>query len=256
MLQSIWFGAILKVKGNSHRIMKRRTGLLGFSAAGLAAAFFIAASLSLAGATYFTNADNENNAGTGTPDNDMGVILGRTSPIAPIEFNINVAAPPTTSARLTVRAYDVDEEQGQIDLVYFNGNLLGKLTGANEVDSTTVFEVPIAFVNAGNNRVRVEIDTSGDSTPWVVRIDWAQLLIDGGAADQGNASDLEITGYSIASGTVTISTARCIEAAPSPGSPPDTDADATPDYRDRDSDGDRLPDALEGGGVGRGHRQR
>ncbi len=42
-------------------------------------------------ATYYTNADNENNAGTHAPDNDMDVSLGNASGLHPIEFNIDVA---------------------------------------------------------------------------------------------------------------------------------------------------------------------
>ena len=191
---------------------KHRKGLLGLSTLGLAAAYFLTATISIAGATLFTNADNDNNAHTGVADNDMGVILGRTDPIAPIEFLVNVPALPTQSAQLTVRAFDVDEEQGQIDLVSFNACLLGKLTGANNVDSTTVYQVPLNCIVTGNNRVTVDIDTSGDSTAWVVRVDWAQLLLDGGAADQGDITGIRITGYSIGGGNVTINTSTTVQA--------------------------------------------
>ena len=48
-----------------------------------------------------------------------------------------------------MRALDVDEEQGEVDLVYINGHLLGKLTGANNVWSVTAFNVNPAWLVAG-----------------------------------------------------------------------------------------------------------
>ena len=95
--------------------------------------FTIVAPIAAAQATYYTNADNENNANTHVADNDMHVSLGNTDGIHPIEFNIMVSALPQSSAVLTMRNLDVDEEQGEIDLVYVNGHLLGKLTGADSV---------------------------------------------------------------------------------------------------------------------------
>src|SRR3954469_22614613 len=98
------------------------------------AALILAAVISapaLAQATYYTNSDNENNANTHVADNDMHVSLGGASLLHPIEFNIDVATLPKSSAVLTMRNLDVDEEQGEVDLVYINGHLLGKLTGAD-----------------------------------------------------------------------------------------------------------------------------
>ena len=191
---------------------KNRKGLLGLSTLALVAAYFLTATLSIAGATLFTNADNDNNAHTGVADNDVGVVLGRLDAIAPIEFLINVPTLPTQSAQLTVRAWDVDEEQGQIDLVSFNSCPLGKLTGADGVESTTVYQVPLNCIVNGNNRVTVEIDTSGDPIAWVVRVDWAQLLIDGGAADKGDITGIRINGYSVGGGNVTINTSTTVQA--------------------------------------------
>ena len=64
----------------------------------------------------------------------------------------------------------------------------------------------------GNNRITVQVDTSGDSTAWVTNVDWAQLLVDGGAADRGNTGDVDITGYSIAGATVTIDTQATVNS--------------------------------------------
>src|SRR5688572_29724017 len=100
-----------------------------------------AAPFASAQATYYTNSDNENNANTHVADNDMDTSLGNASGIHPIEFNIMVTTLPQNSAVLTMRNLDVDEEQGEVDLVYINGHLLGKLTGANDVWSSTAFSV-------------------------------------------------------------------------------------------------------------------
>src|SRR6187399_2715696 len=92
-------------------------------------------------ATYYTNTDNENNAGTHVSDNDMDATILNTNPLHPIEFNITAASLPQSSAVLSVRALDVDEEQGETDGIFLNGHFLGNLTGANNVWSVTSFNV-------------------------------------------------------------------------------------------------------------------
>ncbi len=172
-------------------------GALGLTLGGL---------FSFAGSgTFFTYVDNDNNAGTGVADGDMATTslvteptpptIGASNPIAPIEFNISVATLPTQSASLTIRGWDIDEEQGEQDDVYLNGVLLGKLTGANNVWSTTVFEITnLSLLQPGNNRVEIRIDTSGDATNWVTAVRWGQLLVDGGAADRASTGSVVITG--------------------------------------------------------------
>jgi hypothetical protein len=163
-------------------------------------------------ATYYTNTDNENNAHTHVADNDMETTFGNTSPEHPIEFNVNVATLPQSSANITMRAYDVDEEQGETDDVYINGHYLGRLTGANNVWSVTSFSIDPAWLVQGDNLVEVQVDTSGDVTQWVVAIDWAQLLIDGGGAVNGDTHGVQITGYSVNAGTVTINTSTSVHS--------------------------------------------
>jgi hypothetical protein len=150
-----------------------------------------------AGVTYTTTADNENNAHTGAPDGDMGGLSApcvyRGNAIAPIEFNIDVTgALPTDSAVLTLYVFDVDEDGGpppEVDEVYFNGNYLGNLTGANSTWSTSVFLVDIGDVVAGNNLVEIDIDTL-ETYGWCVATAWGQLLVDGGAGD-AEISDID-----------------------------------------------------------------
>jgi hypothetical protein len=175
--------------------------LRGLALAILAVTFSGAAA---AQATYYTNSDNENNAHTGVADNDMDVSLGNANGIHPIEFNINVAAVPASSAVLTIRALDVDEEEGEVDEVRINGHYIGRLTGANNVWSVTAFNIDPAFLVVGNNLVQIDVDTSGDATAWVTTIDWAQDLHDGGGATNGDTSGVAIIGHSVNAGTVTI----------------------------------------------------
>jgi hypothetical protein len=166
----------------------------------------------IAQATYYTNSDNENNAHTGVADNDMDVSLGNAAGIHPIEFNVNVATLPTSAAVLTIRALDVDEEDGEVDEVRINGHFIGRLSGANNVWSVTAFNVNPAFLVTGNNRVQINVDTSGDATAWVTTIDWAQLLIDGGGGTNGDTSGVAITGHSVNAGTVTINAQTTVQS--------------------------------------------
>ena len=136
--------------------------------------------------TSITTADNENNAGTGSPDYDMDFYLYKSSYKAPIEFNIFIDDDPVTNAQLSILAWDVDWAVPspwipERDRVYINGHFLGYLTGANAEWSTSVFFFDPSFINpgpAGKNLVRVEIDelTSGN---WAVNVDWGQLIING-----------------------------------------------------------------------------
>jgi hypothetical protein len=166
----------------------------------------------LAQATYYTNSDNENNAGTHVADNDMDVSLGNASGAHPIEFNIDVVSLPLSSVALSMRALDVDEEDGEVDEVYINGHYLGRLTGANNVWSVTAFNVNPAWLVAGQNLVRVNVDTSGDTTQWVTTIDWAQMLTDGGGATDGDTRSVQITGTSVAASSVTINTSVSVHS--------------------------------------------
>ena len=165
-----------------------------------------------AGDTRFTNTDNENNASAGIADNDMDRSVGNSDGAHPIEFNINVPVVPVSSAKLTVQAFDVDEESGEVDEVRINGHLLGRLSGDDQIWNATIFTVNPAFIVAGNNRVQIDVDTSGDPTNWVVNVDWAQLLIDGGSQLNGNNGLVSITGHSIAAGTVTINTQAAVHS--------------------------------------------
>lgn len=125
----------------------------------------------------FTTIDNENNAHTGVPDNDLDVYLFNDDSLHPIEFNIFVSNTTFSMAQLAVLAWDVDETSGEVDHAYLNGHFLGALTGANSQWSTSVFEVNPAWVVAGPNgqnlvQIYVDINDAG----WATTIDWGQMI--------------------------------------------------------------------------------
>jgi hypothetical protein len=146
------------------------------------------------GTAYITTQDNENNAHTGCPDSPDGDMypehsdcLHNTDPKHPIEFNIVVPSPPSFgTAQLSIRAWDVDEggdpaippECVERDEVYFNGEFVGYLAGADQVWSTSVFDIGSSLIQQGNNLVQVNIDV--DNCGSCAKVDWGQLALDGG----------------------------------------------------------------------------
>ena len=172
----------------------------------LALLLMLTSTKALGGATYFTDTDNEDNAGTGSPDGDMDFRLGRNDAKHPIEFNINVTESlPQESAILTINANDVDEEAGETDTVYLNGTKLGRLSGENNKDNTTKFSVTPNLIQQGKNTVRIEVsDTSGRGTNWLLTVYWGQLLIDGGSEADGDTTGFNITNYGINNSVVTM----------------------------------------------------
>jgi len=122
----------------------------------------------------FTTRDNQDESNSGNGDCDMDDYLFKTDENTPIEFTINVPyADGLTSVDLFLLAKDVDI--GEIDNVYFNGNLAGVLTGANEEWSTTILSIDPAWVVQGDNLVKIEITDTG----WAVNVDWGQLVLNG-----------------------------------------------------------------------------
>lgn len=153
-----------------------------------------------AGDTYYTDTDNEDNARSGSSDDDIGRILSDTSLNYPIEFNINLTGSlPSTSAQLLINAHDIDEELGQEVSISINGNDLGDLSGVADEDSTNIFNVPIGQIVSGNNIVEVTI-----ANPWATRVNWGQLLIDEGDDDSSEFINISLSSIDIDSGTVTL----------------------------------------------------
>jgi len=162
-----------------------------------------------AGDTYITTTDNENNAGTGVSDGDMDVDVVSADGNHPIEFNIDITGNlPNDSALLAINANDVDEEDGENNEVYLNGALIGSLSGRNNFDSTSVFELPLNQVGFGDNLVQLNI-----TGPWTTRVDWGQILVDGGSENDAALSDFDITNYNVFAGVVTVDVATTVTVA-------------------------------------------
>ncbi len=117
-----------------------------------------------------------------------------------ITGSFNITASASGSAVLTVHAYDIDEEQGEVDNVYFTDgggaeHFLGKLSGVNETWTTTTFALDIAWVNElGSCSFRVEPDVVTQND-WYVTVDNAQIATDSGAATEAAITDLTLDNY-------------------------------------------------------------
>jgi hypothetical protein len=154
--------------------------------------------------SYLTTDDNENNALSGQPDNDMystenQLCFYRSDAKTPIEFRIIANNPPGLihKAQLNLRVYDVDEQDptcAEVDTVLFNHTNAGKLTGADMQWSTTALDLSPSLVQAGSNLVQVQINTLNCPNPldpanpqgrWCTSVDWGELVLEGG---QGAAS--------------------------------------------------------------------
>lgn len=147
--------------------------------------------------TLMVTTDNENNSHTGKADGDIDVSMGVSDKKHPIELAFTLDELPTQSAYLAVKAYDVDEDYGETDYVYLNDDIylpmdqtnqfnkeynnetIGYLSGTDNTWNTSVLEIPLEKLKRGKNVISVTVAPPG----WIVRIDWMQLVLDGGAAD-------------------------------------------------------------------------
>lgn len=169
--------------------------------------------------TLMVTTDNENNSHTGKADGDIDVSMGSSDKKHPIELAFTLDELPTQSAYLAVKAYDVDEDYGETDYVYLNDDIylpmgqtnqfnknynnetLGYLSGTNNTWNTTVLEIPLEKLKKGKNVISVTVAPS----TWIVRIDWMQLVLDGGAADSNiEKFSLELQDTSTKDKTVTV----------------------------------------------------
>ncbi len=144
--------------------------------------FFLTCPL-FAGGLYITTVDNEDNAGTGVPDNDMGSGIAEcvdiNSQIHPVEFNIQVSGSlPVSSAYLSVFIKDVDWPNEQ-DEVFLNGHSVGFAGGQNNLDNSTLFVIPdLSWIKQGNNLVQIFVDQNHVSNYWCAEVQSGQLIFD------------------------------------------------------------------------------
>jgi hypothetical protein len=121
---------------------------------------------------YFTNMDNEDNALSGSPDDDMGLGPGVDQTVCfndsyhPIEFRISS---PGGAAVLVVAAFDVEPLVGRPDeemRVYFNGSHVGNLVVGSGSSEWTLSYFDV--VATGDDVVEVGTVTDGAcfGVPW------------------------------------------------------------------------------------------
>ena len=169
--------------------------------------------------TLMVTEDNENNSHTGKADGDIDESMGCSNKKHPIELAFTLDELPTQSAYLAVKAYDVDEDSGETDYVYLNDDIylpmnqtnqfkkkynnetIGYLSGTDNTWNTTVLEIPLEKLKKGKNVISVTVAPRS----WIVRIDWMQLVLDGGAADSNiEKFSLELQDTSTKGKTVTV----------------------------------------------------
>ena len=169
--------------------------------------------------TLMVTTDNENNSHAGKADGDIDVSMGSSDKKHPIELAFTLDELPTQSAYLAVKAYDVDEDYGETDYVYLNDDIylpmdqtnkfnenynnetIGYLSGTDNTWNTSVLEIPLEKLKKGKNVISVTVA----QPTWIVRIDWMQLVLDGGAADPDiEKFSLELQDTSTKDKTVTV----------------------------------------------------
>jgi hypothetical protein len=136
---------------------------------------------------YGTNADNENNAGTGVPDGDMGgagaPCVFNTDAYSPIEYNITLPAGAAGSAgTLHMNVWDVDTNTDpgnpEVDKVYVNNTYVGTLTGKDNTWGVNYFNIPPNVLKGGKNRVKITPDTRNPGGGiWCVAVEWGIIKV-------------------------------------------------------------------------------
>jgi hypothetical protein len=128
--------------------------------------------------------DNENNELTGTPDGDFNTYLCKGDTRLPVEFNFFIEQSLIVSAELKITSYDVDVIPAfgipfpEVNEVYINGNYIGTLTGADETESVSVFNVPGAYLIPGpdgKNLVQIFVSTKGKY--WCLEMRAAEIIV-------------------------------------------------------------------------------
>ena len=84
--------------------------------------------------TLMVTTDNENNSHTGKADGDIDESMGFSNKKHPIELAFTLDELPTQSAYLAVKAYDVDEDDGETDYVYLNDDIYLPMDQTNQIN--------------------------------------------------------------------------------------------------------------------------
>ena len=128
--------------------------------------------------------DNENNELSGIPDYDIDTYLCKGDEKLPIEFNFFINQSEIESAELIIETFDVDMQSGnglpynEVNEVFFNGTLIGVLSGNNEGVSYTTLPIPRSlFVSGVNAKNLVQIHVSVLGKYWCTNVQSAELRI-------------------------------------------------------------------------------
>lgn len=116
---------------------------------------------------YTTYLDNENNAGTGVPDNDMGwdgvsdyYVTCTSEAKHPIEFNVAVSAVTYNVDALVILVIPAANDPARIGSVYFNGSRLTAYyytTTSSGLYDLWVSRLNPSLVHAGDNLMEVRL---------------------------------------------------------------------------------------------------
>ena len=144
-------------------------------------------SMVLAQSVFTTTTDNANNSGAFVADGDMNNIVANGDSNEPIEFYIdqNISPSSMLNATLQIRAVDIESNTSsecgapELDSVTINGNPLGYLIGAANVQSDTDFSVNPAYLINGSNLVRINISDNPFSFCHTATINYGKLTIYG-----------------------------------------------------------------------------
>ena len=111
---------------------------------------------------------------------ELGVTKGEG--IISLRFDIDKPIYNITSASVQINAWDVDYpidySNPEHDVVYFNNEKIGRLTGANNIWAWNTFSInDVSKINIGANSLDIKVDTTdGD---WVTAIGQATLTLKG-----------------------------------------------------------------------------
>jgi len=138
---------------------------------------------------------------------DLDKLIERQATVDGVaNFSIEVSGDlPMDNAKVSLYSFDVDEERGETNKVYFNGHYLGNLSGTNDTWNTTVFDIELSWIKKGRNKLKVLFTDSSKSgrIKWTGKIAWVQMLVDGGAAEEGEILIVTL-GFTPSKGTVKI----------------------------------------------------
>jgi hypothetical protein len=101
----------------------------------------------------------------------------------PIKFNILIDrdVKDLKNVKLTLSVWDIDEDQGEVDVVSVNGNTVGILHGANDSWSVNNYTLTPSILVGGTpqspgvNEIMVDLTVSG----WCCTVDWGSISADG-----------------------------------------------------------------------------